>query len=104
MPFVIRHSACRLLLRWCTAELDLGQSHEHGGRRHRPSLRVDEQPIDLGKLKPDPGHRKHKRVTVVVTFPGRQWSRAKETLTGAVTVVRVVEMPPLQTNLNKSYF
>ena len=80
MPFVIRHSACRLLLRWCTAELDLGQSHKHGGRRHRPSLRVDEQPIDLGKLKPDPGHREHKRVTVVVTFPGRQWSRAKETL------------------------
>ena len=27
-----------------------------------------------------PGHRKHKRVTVVVAFPGRQWSRAKETL------------------------
>jgi hypothetical protein len=80
MPFVIRHSACRLLLRWCTAELDLGQSHEHGGRRHRPSLRVDEQPIDLGKLKPDPGHRKHERVTVVVAFPGRQWSRAKQTL------------------------
>jgi hypothetical protein len=103
MPFVIRQSACRLLLRWCTAELDLGQSHEHGGRRHRPSLRVDEQPIDLGKLTPDPGHRKHKRVTVVVTFPGKAVVESKRD-TGAVTVVRVVEQPPLQTNLNKSYF
>ena len=103
MPFVIRHSACRLLLRWCTAELDLGQSHEHGGRRHRPSLRVDEQPIDLGKLKPEPGHREHQRVTVVVPFPGKAVVESKRD-TGAVTVVRVVEQPPLQTNLNKYYF